>query len=170
LPLLARTLAFNVYLNFAKEVFANPGALDAELPSICSSVKAMCGWNYVKTASVARERCGGMGFLSHSRFAEYLACAHTAITAEGDNRVLMHKVVKDTVKSVMKGQKLPQPRMNVTKQIGTFDDVSSMDALIDLFRFKLIKRTEQLLGKTKELKGLKVESYDINMYHTSELI
>ena len=60
--------------------------------------------------------------------------------------------------------------MNVTKQIGTFDDVSSMDALIDLFRFKLIKRTEQLLGKTKELKGLKVESYDINMYHTSELI
>lgn len=97
----------NVYLNFAKEVFANPKGFEEEMSAICSSVKVMAGWNYVKVASVARERCGGMGFLSHSRFAEYLACAHTAITAEGDNRVLMHKVVKDTVKSVMRGEKLP---------------------------------------------------------------
>lgn len=60
------------------------------------------GWNCLKTTSTARERCGGMGFLSSSRFAEYLAGAHTCLTAEGDNRVLMHKVVKDLLTAIAK--------------------------------------------------------------------
>lgn len=115
LPLLARTLALNVYYNFARDVFASPKDLKAELPSICSSVKTMMSWNYAKTASVCRERCGGMGYLSSSRFADYLACAHTSCTAEGDNRVLMHKIVKDMLKGIKKGKVLPQPKMNVKK-------------------------------------------------------
>ena len=108
-----------------------------EIPSLCSVVKTLVGWNYARTAAVCRERCGGMGFLSSSRFAEYLACAHTCLTAEGDNRVLMHKIVKDLMKAVMtKEHDLPQPKLNVKAQIGTMEDVSSIELLSDLFRFR----------------------------------
>ena len=97
------------------------------------------GWNYSRTSTVCRERCGGMGFLSSSRFAEYLACAHTCLTAEGDNRVLMHKIVKDLLKAVAtKKHTLPAPRMNVLTQIGTMDDVTPIEYLSDLFRFRQI--------------------------------
>ncbi len=49
----------------------------------------------MKTASVCRERCGGMGYLALSKFSDYIALAHAGVTAEGDNRVLMTKIVKD---------------------------------------------------------------------------
>ena len=80
-----------------------------------------------------------MGFLSSSRFAEYLACAHTSITAEGDNRVLMHKIVKAILTAVAKKQySLPQPKLNVKSQIGTMLDLAHLDLLSDLFRFRQI--------------------------------
>ena len=94
MPLFARHLALNVFYNFVRDVFKAQN-LGWEIPSLCSVVKTLVGWNGVKVAATCRERCGGMGFLSSSRFAEYLAGAHTALTAEGDNRVLMHKIVKD---------------------------------------------------------------------------
>jgi acyl-CoA oxidase len=129
LPLFAKTLALNVYYNFARDAFANPKGLEDELPSICSIVKTMVSWNFAKTAATCRERCGGMGFLSNSRFGDWLACAHTGLTAEGDNRVLMHKIVKDMLKRLKDGWKHPQPALNVVKQIGAFDDVSRMETL-----------------------------------------
>ena len=96
------------------------------------------GWNCARAAAVCRERCGGMGFLSSSRFAEYLSGAHTALTAEGDNRVLMHKIVKDLLEAVvMKKHELPKPKLNVKTQIGSMDDVSQLEYLSDLFRFRL---------------------------------
>ena len=89
-----------------------------------------------------------MGFLSSSRFAEYLACAHTCLTAEGDNRVLMHKIVKDLTNAVnKKGYKLLQPRMNVKTQVGTMDDVSQLETLSDLFRFRQIVLLQKLGAK-----------------------
>ena len=42
-----------------------------------------------------RERCGGQGFLAANMFGDAIVGAHAAMTAEGDNRVLMIKVVKD---------------------------------------------------------------------------
>lgn len=170
LPLFARSLALNVFYNFARDVFANPGELKGELPSICNIVKTMMSWNYSKVATVCRERCGGMGFLSNSRFAEHLACSHTTMTAEGDNRVLMHKIVKDMLKGLKNGYKHPQPSMNVTQQIGTFDDVSGMDTLSDLFRFRQIVLCNRLVAKMGKLAKDKVHPYDIQMYHTSDFI
>ena len=113
MPLLARTLSLNVYYNFVRHAFAEQ-TLGWEIPSLCSSIKTLMGWNCEKVASTTRERCGGMGFLSSSRFGEYLALSHTALTAEGDNRVLMHKIVKDLTKVVTSGRyELPKPKMNV---------------------------------------------------------
>ena len=137
MPLMARFFSLNVYYNFVKEAWKNQN-LGWEIPSLCSTVKTLVGWNCERTAATTRERCGGMGFLSSSRFAEYLSVAHTALTAEGDNRVLMHKVVKDLTTAVTKGgYQLPKPRMNVKTQIGTMDDVTSIEYISDLFRFRL---------------------------------
>jgi len=70
--------------------------------AICCIDKTMVGWNYERAAAVGRERCGGMGYLSVSRFHDYMACAHTCLTAEGDNRVLMIKIVKDMITGISK--------------------------------------------------------------------
>lgn len=51
-------------------------------------------------ATVCRERSGGQGFLACNRFGEYLTLSHAAITAEGDNRVLMTKIVKDLMTNI----------------------------------------------------------------------
>jgi len=115
MPLLARTLAMQCMYNWAKDVFADPKGYENELLSICCITKTMFGWTAERVSAVCRERCGGMGYLAHSRFGDYLACSHAALTAEGDNRVLMVKIVKDMITNVTKlGHKLPEPSLNVT--------------------------------------------------------
>jgi len=60
----------------------------------------MMGWHLEQTTSICRERCGGGSYLSHSVIPEGIAASHSAMTAEGDNRVLMQKVVKDIISDV----------------------------------------------------------------------
>jgi acyl-CoA oxidase len=59
-------------------------------------------WNLERVASVCRERCGGQGFLSVNKFGDFMAIAHAGLTAEGDNRVLMVKIVKDVKHNILK--------------------------------------------------------------------
>lgn len=137
MPLLARTLALNVLYNRTRDVFKNPKGLEHELLSLCCITKTMMGWNTMKVASVCRERCGGMGYLAVAKFHDYLALAHAGVTAEGDNRVLMTKIVKDYQTNVAaKLFKVPEPHLNVTSQIGTFPDITQLDTLTDLLRFR----------------------------------
>jgi len=49
----------------------------------------MMGWNLQETATICRERCGGGSYLSNSLIPEGVPSAHSSMTAEGDNRVLM---------------------------------------------------------------------------------
>jgi acyl-CoA oxidase len=114
MPLLCRTLSLNVFYNWTRDIFKNPKGYEHELLSICCIVKTMMGWNCERAAAVTRERCGGLGYLANARFADYLALAHAALTAEGDNRVLMTKIMKDMITNVTKnGIKLPQTKLNV---------------------------------------------------------
>lgn len=137
MPILCRTLGLNVFYNWARDVFKTPAGFEKELLSICCIVKTMMGWNCERAASIGRERCGGLGFLANNKFADYIACAHAALTAEGDNRVLMTKIVKDMVTNVTKhGHKLPVPSLNVKTQIGTFNDVTQLETLVDLLKFR----------------------------------
>ena len=62
----------------------------------------MSGWHNEKVSSTCRERCGGQGYLANNRFGEYLNLAHASMTAEGDNRVLMLKIVKDMITNIQK--------------------------------------------------------------------
>ena len=79
----------------------------------------------MKVAGVCRERCGGMGYLAVAKFGDYMATAHAAVTAEGDNRVLMTKIVKDYITNVKNhGFKVPEPKLNPQTQIGTMADIT----------------------------------------------
>lgn len=77
---------------------------------MCCIVKCLVGWNFDKVATTCRERSGGQGFLACNRFSDYLAMAHASMTAEGDNRVLMTKIVKDMMTNIAK-KKSSLPKM-----------------------------------------------------------
>jgi acyl-CoA oxidase len=66
-----------------------------EAVALCCAIKPLCAWNAERSATTARERCGGQGYLSVNRFGALIGFAHAGMTAEGDNRVLMQKVAKE---------------------------------------------------------------------------
>ena len=50
------------------------------------------------------------------------------------------------------------------------DDVTSLDYLSDLFRFRQITLLQQLMAKSAALKKQGMTDYEINMMGTSQLI
>ena len=87
--------------NGAKQLFARhtrAGGVGPEahkiIKTLCA-VKAMVSWHCEKTARICRERTGGAGFLQTNVIGLALFGAHAGSTAEGDNKVLMQKIVKD---------------------------------------------------------------------------
>ena len=96
MPLLAKTVCYNLTLNHIKDVFE--GTIPSEKIEkiiLCCSVKASLAWHNEDVASTSRERCGGQGYLSANRMGEAIVGSHSGITAEGDNAVLMQKVSKE---------------------------------------------------------------------------
>jgi len=63
----------------------------------------MVSWHLEKTGRICRERCGGGSYLQCNVVAEGISSSHSGMTAEGDNSVLMQKVVKDILSHQQKG-------------------------------------------------------------------
>lgn len=99
---MARTVVLNLGYNAAKEIFANPKGREHEIIRVCCAVKGLSTWNLERVSTVCRERCGGGGYTAHARIGEGIAGAHSGMTAEGDNRVLMQKIVKDILADTQK--------------------------------------------------------------------
>lgn len=95
LPLVARTIVLNLGHIEGKKLFANPEDREHELIKTLCCIKTLISWNAEKVARVCRERCGGGTYLLVNRVALGVGGAHSGMTAEGDNSVLMQKVVKD---------------------------------------------------------------------------
>lgn len=102
LPLLAKTIVLNFGYNKAKDIFANPAEREHEQVKIFCAVKCVVSWNLEIVGTLCRERCGGGSYLTSSIIPDGIVGAHSGMTAEGDNRVLMQKVVKDIMADMQK--------------------------------------------------------------------
>lgn len=136
---------------------------------LCCIDKTLNGWNTERVASICRERCGGQGFLSVNKFGDYLSLAHSALTAEGDNRVLMVKIVKDMITNISKkGHKLPELSQCPIRQIAKSNDISDLRTLLDLLKFREVMLFEKLMKDTKNKLNSGKSKYEVLMRETSD--
>lgn len=154
-----------------KNIYQNPVGHEDDLLSLCCIDKTLNGWNLERVSSICRERCGGQGYLSHNKFGDYIAIAHSALTAEGDNRVLMVKICKDMMTNILKkGHKLPQLKQCPFRQIAKQADVTQLDTLLDLLKYRETVLFQKLVADSKNLKDAKVSGYNILMRETSDVM
>ena len=128
----------------------------------------MISWHTDRSVTLMRERTGGQGYLGANLYGEAIAGAHAGMTAEGDNRVLMIKVVKDLLSIYMKN---PDFVYN-----GDFVKLINKEELYDLGRMSVVLqmiekfKLDRLIGKMSSLKGSGKSNYDILMFETSDEI
>ena len=125
IPLIARIFALNLLLNEAKDKWKDD---KEEANILCCVTKPLLSWTAERFASIARERCGGQGYLCYNVICSIIGLVHAAVTAEGDNCVLMQKVTKELLASMSE-----MPDLNCS-----FKNTNVLDLdFIKLFKFRL---------------------------------
>ncbi|CAM0138103.1 hypothetical protein VKS41_001331 [Umbelopsis sp. WA50703] len=141
MPLVAKTMAYNIGLNYCKDRWANQSAADAdEVIRLCCVIKPLVTWNFEDTATTCRERCGGQGYLSVNRLGSFIGFSHAGMTAEGDNCVLMGKVSKELL-GALQSNKASLPAVPDAQNARTWN-LDNIASQLNLFRLR-----EQLLVK-----------------------
>jgi len=127
---------------------------------MCCAIKPTASWLLEETVSICRERCGGQGYLSCNRFGTFLGLAHAAMTAEGDNSVLMQKVAKERLGMLAKNPpKLEKPSST---------NLKDTNYLVYLLKARELNLFNELGTKMK--KAGKAGTYDSWMFEESDLI
>lgn len=92
---LATTYALDFALKYLVKRYVGRTEADAqEVESLAAGLKAYSTWHTTRTLQVAREACGGQGYLVANRLPSLKADTDVFTTFEGDNTVLMQLVAK----------------------------------------------------------------------------
>jgi acyl-CoA oxidase len=152
LPLLARAIVFNIGYNRAKDLFANPAGEEHTQIRVFCAVKCLISWNCEVTARICRERLGGGSYLAHAGIGQCIEAGHSGMTAEGDNRVLMQKVVKDILSDFQK-KRHPMPKMTMCprREIPKKDRVSDLATLTNLVYFRELAEIKSLTSAMQKM-------------------
>jgi len=110
--------------------------------------------------------------LAVNKFGDYISIAHAALTAEGDNRVLMVKIVKDMITRIKKlGKSLPMMKRCPFRDIKKQDNIVNLEILLDLLKFREIMLYTQLDNDNKKLiQQEKKTPYQALMHETSDVM
>lgn len=170
--MLARTIVMNMGYNEAKNLFENPkGKENTQIRSFCAC-KTLITWHLEEMGTLCRERTGGGSFLSNSAIPMAMLSAHSGMTAEGDNRVLMQKVVKDILSDTQKGiHDLPEMTQCPKREIPAMASIASFETLKNLVYYKEvaeIKSFSKLMQKKIMEQGKAF--FDVWMYEVSDEI
>ena len=178
LPLLAKTYAYNMALNYAKDQYVNLNSENhTDVLLLCCIMKTLISWNAEVTATTCRERCGGQGFLAANRLGEGIVGAHAGITAEGDNRVLMQKVAKELLTKADKKKIaremvtgfLPSQARRVLDRTLT-GNLEDHEFILRLLRVRESRRLAELALNLKNGKRKGKELFEIWMLEESDLV
>lgn len=167
-PFLAKCISLNVGLNYVKHRYATQTKQDApELIRLCCIIKPLVTWNFERTSSICRERCGGQGYLSCNLFGSLIGFSHAGITAEGDNSVLTQKVSKELLTAYQKGW-IQLPEFETTTLLkGDLNDLTILYNLFVTLEKKLVTELSQSLQKSM-IEGKSI--YNVWMFKESENI
>jgi len=92
---LATTYALDFALKYLVKRYVGRTEQDAmEVEALAAGLKAYSTWHTTRTLQVAREACGGQGYLVANRLPTLKADTDVFTTFEGDNTVLMQLVAK----------------------------------------------------------------------------
>ena len=172
MPLVAKTYAINFGFNMVKNLYAKNSQGDSikgapNLVALCCMIKAVTSWHAVKAANIARERCGGQGYLACNRFGEGLMGAHAGTTVEGDNKVLMQKVAKELLDESNIKNLLKDASSSYMKTLPfTGEDASYLSA----FKRRFQRLLSTLAMKMQLAKVKKKSIFDEWMLEQSDLV
>eukprot|EP01130_Rhizamoeba_saxonica_P013599 TRINITY_DN581_c0_g1_i1.p1 TRINITY_DN581_c0_g1~~TRINITY_DN581_c0_g1_i1.p1 ORF type:complete len:642 (+),score=115.41 TRINITY_DN581_c0_g1_i1:44-1927(+) len=172
IPLIAETYALTFALSYVKQNYydvnignyRNDEDASMWLVILCCSIKPAIGWHAERVASICRERCGGQGYLAENRFGGAIGGSHAAITAEGDNSVLMQKVSKELLGLVKKGKY----SFNAPSYYST-NDIVDIEYLLNLFVIRE-KRLLMELGSQLQEQTSTMGLFEAWMKHQSDNI
>ncbi|EGR32602.1 hypothetical protein IMG5_076320 [Ichthyophthirius multifiliis] len=173
-PLLAKTIGLNIAFNQIKILYSNSllNNQDASplLVCLCCVIKPLITWNARDVATCLIERVGGQGYLSVNRLAELMPSAHSGITAEGDNSVLMQKVSKELLGLVYKDQYEFSKNLFSKEDIFKMKKIDDLNILIDLIRIKENEYIQYVINLTQNQMQDGKDIYEIWMEKENDSI
>ena len=177
-PLIARTYALQFGLSHVKEEWAKSVAASAGkgppvdeqlVVMLCCVIKPLAAWNTEEAGTTCRERCGGQGYLSVNRLGAVIGFAHAAMTAEGDNRVLMQKVAKELLDRYT-GNRLPGVAAEAQAPAAWSGSVSAPGALEALLRRREARTLDALARAMSSKLGAGETVFQVWMKEESDLV